>query len=184
MTGLEMLKEEMLKQGASKSQVNSQTLILAVAVLAQNEEYITLFEKEKELGSIQFQINNIIREIQDAKDDLKRWKEELQKIKSESTDVFDESIGRIMKIRKEAQQYIDDFYETIEKCETPQERDKLKVAQMFVNSVTIDTKYDNTAFIIGLASILSGGNVSAINELRKINPKIPEINWWTTVINK
>jgi hypothetical protein len=43
---------------------------------------------------------------------------------------------------------------------------------MFVNSVNIDSKYDNTAFIVGLAAILSNGECGAISELKKINPKL------------
>ena len=45
---------------------------------------------------------------------------------------------------------------------------------MFIDSVDVATKYDNTAYIIGLASILSNGSMDAIAELRKINNKLPD----------
>ena len=47
---------------------------------------------------------------------------------------------------------------------------------MFINSTDVNTKYDNTAYIIGLASILSGDtNSSPIAQLKKINPKLGEV---------
>ena len=54
-------------------------------------------------------------------------------------------------------------------------RDTMRIAQMFVNMVDVDTKYDNTAYIIGLAAILSRGGISAIDELKKINKKLPDV---------
>ena len=65
------------------------------------------------------------------------------------------------------------FFQAVEECETLEGKDTLKKAQMFVNTVNLNTKYDNTAFIIGLASILAQGNVAPIEELRKINPDVP-----------
>jgi hypothetical protein len=53
---------------------------------------------------------------------------------------------------------------------------------MFVNTVSVETKYDNTAFIIGLAAILSNGRINPISELKKINKKLPDVDtdWhWT-----
>ena len=70
---------------------------------------------------------------------------------------------------RETEEYIKKFLDSIEKCETAEARDTMKTAQMFVNSVDVDTKYDNTAFIIGLASILSNGQINGIDELKKIN---------------
>ena len=49
----------------------------------------------------------------------------------------------------------------------------MRRAQMFVNSVDVETKYDNTAFIVALGAILSDGKIGAIEELRKINPRMP-----------
>ena len=77
-----------------------------------------------------------------------------------------------------APDYVENFFTALETCETDKGRDALRAAQMFVNSVTIDSKYDNTAFIIGLASILSQGNVGPIEELKKINNKIPSPVKW------
>ena len=48
----------------------------------------------------------------------------------------------------------------------------MRAAQVFVNAVSVDTKYDNTAFIIGLAAILSKNGIGAMDELKKINSKV------------
>jgi predicted RNase H-like nuclease (RuvC/YqgF family) len=80
------------------------------------------------------------------------------------------------KIKEKAdgdQAYIDEFVNALSNCETDEGRDALRRAQMFVNSVDVDTKYDNTAFIIALGAILSGGKIGAIEALHKINHKIP-----------
>jgi hypothetical protein len=56
-------------------------------------------------------------------------------------------------------------------CETPQGRDAMRAAQVFANSVNIQTCYDNNAFIIGLASILAGKEMAPIDVVKKIVPK-------------
>lgn len=47
----------------------------------------------------------------------------------------------------------------------------MRRVQVFKNEVKIDTKYDNTAYIIALGAILSDGAIGAIDELKKINAK-------------
>lgn len=63
-------------------------------------------------------------------------------------------------------------YKALDECETAGGKDMLRLAQMFVNSVDVNSKYDNTAYIIGLAGILSGNKVAPIPELKKINRKL------------
>ena len=58
----------------------------------------------------------------------------------------------------------------------------MRIARMFVNMVDVDTKYDNTAYIIGLAAILSRGGINAIGELKKINKKLPDVGGSTITI--
>ena len=66
--------------------------------------------------------------------------------------------------------YIDKFFAALNECETPEGRDALKKAQMFVNSVNIKTVYDNTAYINGLAAILTKGESATVADgLEKID---------------
>jgi hypothetical protein len=76
---------------------------------------------------------------------------------------------------KHCEDYINKFNKSIRECETPEGRDAIRLAQMYIKSVDVDTKskYDNTAYILGLASILSKENINAIGELRKIKNELP-----------
>ena len=69
----------------------------------------------------------------------------------------------------------------MEQAETPEARDRLRVAQAFINSVDIDTKYDNTAFIVGLSALLSGVQINPLKEIQKINPKITNEYRWERI---
>lgn len=43
---------------------------------------------------------------------------------------------------------------------------------MYINTVNINTKYDNTAFIVGLSAILTQTSFEPIKELKKINKNL------------
>lgn len=53
------------------------------------------------------------------------------------------------------------FGKSLEAMETPEARDQLKTAQLFTNTVKIQSKENNTAYIQGLAQILCGLTVKA-----------------------
>ena len=77
----------------------------------------------------------------------------------------------------EVEDYITNFNKEREKLETPEARDRLKLAQLFANSVHVKTAYDNTAYIVCLGALLSGAKVDAIKEIKKINPDIVDPAW-------
>lgn len=158
MTGYECLKEELYKLGCNKSQVEAKVVPLVLGVVAGDpEKFIKISEWESELEK--------------KKNELKRREEAVE----EDERAVNLLIDKALKIAKKTQDYVDAFYYAIQSGETPEGRDALRKAQMFVNSVTVETKYDNTAFIAGLAAILSEGKVAPMDELQKINPKIPAI---------
>lgn len=169
MTGLDLLKEEMKKRGCNQAQCDSKTVAVVLDILAESQTtYTDLREAREETARHRGAWYDLIERQRRAQIEL------------------DEVNRRINEKRSlewlEAPEYVQEFYNAISNCETPEGRDALKAAQMFVNSVTIDSKYDNTAFIIGLASILSQGNVGAIEELKKINNKIPSPVKWRNSI--
>ena len=75
----------------------------------------------------------------------RREKERLEAIRCNQ----DEEFERVDK-------YIKNFNESLEKMETPEARDALKTAQLFINTIDVQTNQNNTAFISGLAMILCG----------------------------
>jgi len=168
MTGLDCLREEMMNRGLNKAQCNSKVAAVVLDIVANaGTKYQEIYEEEQEASK---ELRSIERHLKLIKDELSRTKLLLNKYERE----IDEAAER----REHCEDYIDEFNKSLQKCETAEGRDAMRTAQMFVNSVDVDTKYDNTAYIIGLASILSGGKVQAMQELKKINKKLPINNDW------
>lgn len=155
MTGLECLRAELRKRGFQKGQTESKVVSGVLDILSETGDMY------KDQDKLIEERNALLSEISY----LKTWKTRFDyeiKIKEEA----------IESRRKEAREYIEAWYKAIEDCETPEGKDIMRTAQMFVNTVTVDSKYDNTAFIIGLAGILSGNKVAPMLELKKINKKL------------
>lgn len=155
MTGLECLREEMKRRGATPNQITSKAVGMVLDIMSGGgETYINIAEAEQHLVNLTNRIAVLEGELKSIREQIRRERE------------WNESI------RNEITKYVEDFNNAISDMETAEGRDALKTAQMFVNSVDVDTKYDNTAFIIGLASILSGESMNAIAELKKMNPQL------------
>lgn len=156
MTGMDLLKKELAARGASKVQLESKILPLVVEVIAGAPDgTYTTIEEEKE------QAAQMIREARLLQDRTRNRWEAVEKERRENQKQFDVDAA-----------YISAFNDSLKNCETAEWRDRMRIAQLYINSISIDTKYDNTAFIIGLGAILSGGSIGAIDELRKINPRL------------
>lgn len=156
MTGLDYLRDELAKRGLSKTQIESKSVAVVLDVIANTGERYTNLQGEEAHASNRLYALERTLEVKERRLSSLEFK--------------------LNELRREAQgykDYIDEFNKSLLECETQEGRDAMRIAQMFVNSVDVDTKYDNTAYIIGLASILSGGKINAINELKKINKKIP-----------
>lgn len=162
MTGLECLREEMKKRGMNKAQCDSKVAAVVLDILANTGNvYSDTWKAEQELAEVRAEYTKVWNELQALKyaheysvQQHNAWEREALKKK-------EELIG-----------YIEAFHNSLADCETEEGADKLRAAQMFVNSVEVKTAYDNTAFIIGLSAILSGGGVGALEELKKINPSL------------
>lgn len=164
MTGLDALREEMLKRGASKAMTESKSTALVLEILSEGETYATR----------QFEIEERERRLEAKEKYYKTRAQQDAEVKLRSAQHTLADAEALRAQTESAVKYIEDFTKGLEECETPEGRDAMRTAQVFVNSVTIDTKYDNTAFIVGLATILSGGAVNGIAELKKINTKFGE----------
>lgn len=157
MTGLDYLRDELAKRGLSKTQIESKTAAVVLDVIANTGERYTNLQGEEAHASNRLYALERILEVKER--ELSRLEFKLNELRREM---------------REYKDYINEFNKSLLECETQEGRDAMKIAQMFVNSVDVDTKYDNTAYIIGLASILSGGKINAIKELKKVNKKIPD----------
>lgn len=160
MTGLECLYEEMKKRGCTDAQCKSKAVAVVLDIIANDgkQTYIDLYDAERRL---QKAIDLTRREEGYKEDAEKEYREIRAKSRAEEE--------RIEEKYDEVCAYVDAFNESLKSVDTPEGRDALRAAQLFINSVKIDTKYDNTAFIVGLSAILSNNKISAVDELKKIN---------------
>lgn len=163
MNGLDCLREEMASRGLTQAQIESKTAAVVLDILSESgDKYKKTWETEQEITKRAREAERKILTIRSQQNFLESQENELNH-KREAFEAYNDEVKK----------YINDFNKSLEECETQEGRDRMRIAQMFVNSVDIDTKYDNTAFIIGLSAILSGGKINAIKELKKINSKLP-----------
>lgn len=154
MTGLDLLKQEMLKRGATKAQVESKILPMVLDIVSQDDKYARLDEVEKEIERKQMQFDQM---------DAKRFHDMA---------VAERIIEDAKEQWKEINGYISEFNEALKNCETPEGRDAMRRAQTYKNSVIIKNGYDRTAYNILLGNILSAGDMGGLNAVKKINPTL------------
>ena len=143
MTGLDMLKQEMLKRGCTKAQTESKLVAIVLDIVAETgTAYTDLLEAEERM-----------KKINNAEAALRKREKALEEAKE--------------KFRAETGDYVEDFKNLLRDCETAKARDALRVAQMFADSIDIKTAYDNTAYINGLAMLLCGQEIPKSIALRK-----------------
>lgn len=141
----------------------AKSVALALKVLSESDAPMELYVTEQDIREAKKRLDEINKRIFRAERNL----EEINR-------VAEEKASAVKDLLKETKEYIERFEESITQMETPEARDALKTAQVFINSVNVDTKYDNTAFIVGLASLLTRTPVDALTELKKINYKLFE----------
>lgn len=167
-SGLQCLRDELLKKGCTKSQAQSKVVVMTLEILSDsNGKWFDMDKLQRDIESLEKKKSELMSEYVIVEKVVGSWERKKEQLINEINNELDKQY-------KKTVEYLDNFFKAIESCETSKGKDALKAAQMYVNSVKIDTKYDNTAFIIGLASILAQGETAAIDELRKINKKIPK----------
>lgn len=140
-TTLEELREAMYKRGMTKASCNTRAVAVAFDIMTEcghisadivaSENIIK--EKQKEIASLDFYYER----------KKKQWTREEQ-----------QAIRESVKLQREREA----FQKDLESCETPEARDAMRLARVFKDSIRIDTKYDNTAYINQLGAILSLGD--------------------------
>ena len=155
MTGLELLREELKKRGFNDHNVNGKLVAAVLDILSNTDHvYSDMVKAEQELDAVRLGVKRKSLEYTRREFELKQAEQDFKQA------------------RWEMVQYIEKFNAALSECETAEGRDAMRRAQTFVNSVSVNSKYDNTAYIIGLASILTNGGIGAIDKLKKLNPKL------------
>lgn len=187
MTGIELMREKMLEKGMNKAQTTAKavTVILEILAESQGHEFLDIWEKEKETEELEKRLDLLKSSAKNYAEGALREKKDYYFWKEKAKNAHQEWIDKTEKLEVELEtkrnriiadtkEYMEKFNKMLTACETEQGRDMLRTAQFFVNNVNIDTKYDNTAYIAGLAAILSKGSINSLEALSKINTKLPD----------
>lgn len=164
-TGLDCLKEEMLCRGCTKQQTETKTVAIVLDILANTDTIHTdIYKAREELNHLHAKSEELSRQVSERKEQLRSLYREEHK-----------DLEETRKIIEEIHEYVDKFDKSLIECETPEQRDKMRTVQFFLDNTNINTKYDNTAYIVALGAILSDGRINPISELQKINKKLDSL---------
>lgn len=170
MTGLELLNDTLRKQGFQQKQIDSKIVASVLSIIADDVVFIDLREEKIELQNLKRERDFIENQINDLKNEKTYLQRSFQDAQAEFYKEKQEFVASTFEIKK----YVDNFNKSLLECDTDDGKDAMRKAQLFINQCNIDSKYDNTAFIIGLSQILSNGKMGPIDDLKKINPKLFE----------
>ena len=185
----EKFKEKLKSVGnLNDKQINSKAVKVTLETLYDNNEDQYNAFKEKE----------VIEQLQRRKDYLEQqvaYLESVMKNKEEKYDRFKKSIEKlrgkgwggydITEEDCENIDYIADFYDDLKKMESPEMRDRLKVAQLYYHTIKSEfefqskdrwgeshSNFDNGTFMITLASLLSGLELHKLKLLKNIHQEL------------
>lgn len=171
MTGIECLRKEMEKRGLNKSQQNSKVAAVVLDILSETgTEYTSVWDAEQTLDSLNRKISNAQSQLDDLNAEIAGTNDSVN-TRRRLVEMQFAAKKRELDADKE---YINHFLSDLENCETPEGRDAMRQAQVYINTVEplVQSAYDRTAFIASLAAVMTGGKFDNIKELKKINPKI------------
>lgn len=154
--GKELLFEELRARGLTESQIKSKAVAVLLDVIANDgtDRYLNAKEVDDELKEKKEALVSLQNSLK-----IRKWQnEEVLKSLRRRSDNLEENIKAM---RAEFDEYVAEFGKSLEAMETPEARDQLKAAHLFTNTVKIQSKENNTAYIQGLAQILCGLTVKA-----------------------
>lgn len=120
MTGLELLKEKLIEQGATKSQVNTKVVEMVLLVLANEPQLIEQYKNK-------LMYEDYAEKIENSKASLSNIKAEYDEIASE----YNKLNNEYRLLIKQIQDNDNRFWEFINKCESPVVRDFAKLYELF-----------------------------------------------------
>lgn len=171
----EDMKDKMREMGIKESTINSKCFETCVLILTEAQEGITGID----LVKVKNELDARHKELECKATRLANWAASLRSEELRIKNLPKDTQALVDKANAEIEERINELKSAIEKineCETPEGRDLLRRAQMFIDLTDVQTKYDNTAYIVALGAILSApGSMDCIKELKKINRKLPDI---------
>lgn len=150
-TGKELLFQELRERGLTEQQIKSKAVAVVLDVIANDgtDRYLNAKEIDDEITRATSALATFTAETRIRR----RLDEQNIQVLTERRKNLEKNIQTM---RAEFDEYVAEFGKSLEAMETPEQRDRLRAAQIFVNSVEIRTDANNTAYIHGLALLLSG----------------------------
>lgn len=152
--------QKLMDAGIAKRIAYNKTARTAFAVCSENPDLFKMATLENEIERDESTLKMLRTNIEAAKKELKKIEAQtdgLQKVARKFP-----GITRASEIYKKNEELIDSFNKSLQECETEEGRDTMRKAQLFVNSVDVNTDQNNTVFINGLACILSDGKCGSL----------------------
>lgn len=155
---IERIKELLLDKGLTKAVVNGKTPAIVLGVVLENPNIETAFDCVNSLPKLVEEKSRLEKEVEELRKERQNLLSDMKATQLRLADY--EKFNKVEDAVKAKNEYIEQFNESLKACETKEGRDKLRIVQIFVNTVSCNTDANNTAFIHGLATILAGGDFS------------------------
>lgn len=152
MTGMEVLEQEFITRyhltpNAAKSALSGITVTRVLEIFAEKMDVISeaalcsLHDREEAVQKAEMKII-------DTKEELAQRGGKIRRLESEAADRL-----------KAAEEKESEYQNNIRNVETAEARDRLRLLEIFKQNVEIETPQNNSVYIAGVASILSGTSV-------------------------
>ena len=163
MTAIDCLKQELERRGATKAQIDSKVAVMVLDIVSGAEgKYMDLSELKKELKIYEDELKHKKRRLDEVSREIEIAEQRLAKFNAEFQKVIDERYRHLF-------EYIESFYAALNECETAEGRDAMRRAQVFINSVNVETDQNNSMFIQGLALVMAGNPIGNITKIEKVS---------------
>lgn len=139
MTGIDALREKLTEMGANKAQLDSKVIPMMLAIFADESNAIDAYKAFEETW---IEARKAAQEAMTIQDRSRKWEERLEERQNAIKRMLDDLTRKAEKIAT---------------CETPEGRDRMRLALWFKDNAYTDNVYQRTEYNKGLAAILAGG---------------------------
>lgn len=163
MTGREILNQKLKAKGLTDAQINSKAVEVTIAVLAEETDgtnYSALIQDA-------IQEYRVAKNNADAEARHYVAKEESLSNERRANSAKERDLIKSANGIKNLLIDLEKVYDEILELETAEQRDRTRTARFFMDSVNVNTVYDNTAYIKGLSAILSGKEITPDEQSEK-----------------
>ena len=159
MSGLENLRAKLSELGLNSNSINSKAVEMTVSVLANNDDI-----------DVSLAFKGLLDEYNEKRNYLNSKLRELEK-KEYTLISREKTLSNNQKMLEERgfqlQRMVSEFEDCLSECETSEGRDAIRRAAFFITNTKINTCYDNTAYINGLANLLIGVTSDMPNDIKE-----------------